>query len=479
MFKKAAFAAVIAFAALTTSATAWSDAFSNGLPVNEKGILQVGTNEAADITVAAGVSREDVLSYPGATYIAVKFDAFNLPEGDEVVVRSPDSTVSYKYTGKGRGDDGSFYSTFIPGDKAVVEYVSRNKEDVTRFGYTIPAFARGYQPRPVESICGKDDSVPAKCYANSTSLGAELPLAYERSQTVARLLIGGTSLCTGWLAGSDGHMITNEHCIEEASSAAKIDIEFEAESASCEDKCETQLGCKGTVVATTSTFVTNDKTIDYAVIKLPESADLKKYGYLQLRESGPVVKETIYIPQHPVGWAKRIAAKIDSGADATVESVGVTLSCGNNQVGYSADTQGGSSGSPLLAKTDNNVVALHHCGGCSNQAVDIRDVIADLKSKNIVINNLIAGSNGPTPLPTSQTPAPTSQTPAPTTKTPAPTTKTPAPTTKTPAPTTKTPAPTTKTPAPTTKAPTNCSDFGFFSCPAECNWSWSSWSCEA
>jgi len=57
-------------------------------------------------------------------------------------------------------------------------------------------------------------------------------------------------------------------------------------------------------------------------------------------------------------------------------------------VGYNADTQGGSSGSPVLSATDNAVVALHHCGGCQNVAVDVRDVISSLKTKGISIANL-------------------------------------------------------------------------------------------
>ena len=37
-------------------------------------------------------------------------------------------------------------------------------------------------------------------------------------------------------------------------------------------------------------------------------------------------------------------------------------------MGYRADTQGGSSGSPVIAISDNAVMAIHHCGGCSSYA---------------------------------------------------------------------------------------------------------------
>ncbi|TYZ67821.1 hypothetical protein PybrP1_002729, partial [[Pythium] brassicae (nom. inval.)] len=213
------------------------------------------------------------------------------------------------------------------------------------------------------------------------------------AQSVARLLINGSGLCTGWLAGSEGHLITNQHCIETAADARVIDIEFAAESASCAEECKQQLGCAGTIAATTSTFITNSPIStgsDYALIKLPASANIAAYNFLQLRASGPVLNERIYIPQHPGGKAKRIASVLDSGKDATVESVTTNDSCGSNQVGYNADTEGGSSGSPIIGASDNKVIALHHCGGCRNSAVNIKDVIADLKRKNIVVANLIA-----------------------------------------------------------------------------------------
>jgi hypothetical protein len=48
-------------------------------------------------------------------------------------------------------------------------------------------------------------------------------------------------------------------------------------------------------------------------------------------------------------------------------------------MGYRADTQGGSSGSPVVAHSDNQVVALHHCGSSTiNTGVLIEQVISTL-----------------------------------------------------------------------------------------------------
>ncbi|GLE01311.1 hypothetical protein PINS_up010141 [Pythium insidiosum] len=300
MFKKAAIAAALLVAALSSpTAYGWADA-AQSFGRNEKGVLQIGTTEPANIQARVGESREDIISYPGAQYIAVRFDAFDLPAGDEVVIRSPDFSVLYTYRGKGRNDAGSFFATHVLGDKVVVQYIARNKEAAAgqRLAYAIPAFARGFQPRPTESVCGKDDSEPAKCYATSNT---DLPLAYTRAQAVARLLINGTSLCTGWLAGSEGHLFTNEHCIDNPSLAASTDIEFNAESASCAEQCQVQLGCKGTVVTTKSTFVTNSVERDYAVLKLPATADIQKYGFPAAARERPDARRAHLHPAAPGG----------------------------------------------------------------------------------------------------------------------------------------------------------------------------------
>ncbi|ETN04389.1 hypothetical protein PPTG_15062 [Phytophthora nicotianae INRA-310] len=365
---------------------------ASGLEYTDTGVAIVGTTEPLDVNVTAGTSREDLISYEFASYIAVHFAGFNLPEGDSVVISSPDAnvTVSHTYTNRGRDQTGTFIASFIPGNSVAVMYTSVGTASAGQ-GYRITGFSRGYPTMQHESVCGDgDQSLPAKCYAPGTNLSESLPEAYTKAQSVARLLINGTYLCTGWLGGSEGHLFTNHHCFEQEEWALTTDIEFAAESSSCSDQCETQLGCPGTLVATTSTLIADDEDIDYAVVQLPDCVDLSPYGYLQLRESGPVVNESIYVPQHPDGYAKRIVSTIDNGDSTTVLSVGEDGNCGTEQVGHDADTQGGSSGSPLISSNDNLVVGIHHCGGCANTAIDVRTVLADLASKNITIKNLVA-----------------------------------------------------------------------------------------
>ncbi|HEV2853812.1 MAG TPA: DUF4082 domain-containing protein [Thermoanaerobaculia bacterium] len=324
--------------------------------------------------------------YPGAAYIAPHFSRFHLAPGDSVIVRSPDGSRSWKYEGFGNGELGKgpdgFWGIHIPGETAVIELYSHNPAG--GYGYKIDRFARGFRRDEMdqaalgaEAICGVDDSNWAKCYQSSE------PLIYSKSRAVARLLIAGTSACTGWLLGSQGHVITNQHCIGSSTDAANTNFEFMAEGATCSTSCNSWFGCPGTVVATTSTLIKSDAPRDYALVKLP-SNPTGTYGFLQFRSNGAVVDERIYVPQHPQAWGKRIAvfstAAQDQSGYAEVYSL-TEPACqtgGPADVGYFADTEGGSSGSPVLGYNDHLVVALHHCANCPNRGVPAQSIISHL-----------------------------------------------------------------------------------------------------
>ncbi|GAB9464494.1 hypothetical protein Gpo141_00001923 [Globisporangium polare] len=97
---------------------------------------------------------------------------------------------------------------------------------------------------------------------------------------------------------------------------------------------------------------------------------------------------TLPVPQQPDGWAKRVAYTVDNDASSTITSLAGVTSCGSNKVGYNADTAGGTSRSPVLSATDNLVVALHHCDGWKNTAVNVLDILKDPKYKAISVANI-------------------------------------------------------------------------------------------
>ena len=324
------------------------------------------------------------LSVAGASYIAPHFAAFSLPEGAHLVVRAADGSRERTYTGKGKDIPGSqgFWGMHMPGDSAIIELYSQvavpeGAVVIDRFARGTDAFSQlleGYESDAVgdKAICGSDESDWAQCFTSTE------PTAYDKSRAVARLIINGSSACTGWLVGSEGHLLTNEHCLGSSSDALNTDYEFMAEG-SCTTECTTFGGCPGTVEADTATLVQLDAGLDYALVKLPVNLT-STYGFFQMRSDGAVLDERIYIPQHAAAWGKRIAFK-DGTQDAVVTTLTASPCSGTgNDVGYMADTQGGSSGSPVVAYGDNLVIALHHCANCPNRGVPVEPIIADLGS---------------------------------------------------------------------------------------------------
>ncbi|OWZ15758.1 hypothetical protein PHMEG_00010538 [Phytophthora megakarya] len=258
-----------------------------------------------------------------------------------------------------------------------------------------------------ESLCGTDESIEAAC-APSWASNGEGAIMLMKSQPVARLSIikeNGMEIayCTGWLIGCDGHLMTNQHCIGDDEDAYNTKVEFLAESATCRagETCDTRGGCPGSVGITSTTLVAVSEDLDYALVRLGVNTNadyLKLYkktgGYLQFRGSGAALNEGIYIPQHPLGYGKRIAW-LHNGQPGRVESLTVT-ECGKDDVGYYVDTQEGSSGSPIIAVSDNNVIAMHHCGGCLNGAIPAQSIIEDLTLKGVLPKCTVAGESNTT-----------------------------------------------------------------------------------
>ncbi len=360
-----------------------------------------------------GLIWEQKLHWPQAGYISIHFSQFDLAKGDLVEISDPSGQHVYTYMDKGKKVKlhkkkkkqqtkqlSEFWASHIPGDTAIVRLYSKNKHGAR--GFVIDKWVRGYERGYIdailsgmeeeegafiEAICGTDDKEWAKCHDGTTM--------YDESRAVARLLINGSGACTGWLLGSEGHLMTNEHCIGSQSDASNTDYEFMAEGATCATSCTGWFACPGTVEASSATLVKLSSSLDYALVLLPTNVT-STYGYMQLRNELPTVGERIYIPQHPGGKGKMLAVTVDNGDYATVYSTNESPCAGGpGDIGYYADTEGGSSGSPVLAYEDHLVVALHHCANCPNRGVPIPSIITDLGSS--IPANAVGGGGTPTP----------------------------------------------------------------------------------
>lgn len=353
------------------------------------------------------------INAPMGDFLALNFSNFNLPPDDVVIVRAASLNSTEKRVFRYRGDEtkAPFITDSLRALSVTVELITKKEADAMTpmfcKGFAINSYRNTAQPAnnklsEVEEVCGSDDTKEAACF----KLDGD---AYVKSRAVIRLLIHketGSFFCTGWLVGCEGHVLTNNHCISTQAHASATQFEFDAQGASCNTQCNSPLACTGDVRAQSATLITTSVDLDYALVKLDINWS-NEYGYLTLRETGAELSERIYVPQHPSGWGKRIAMKTDSDfGKVTSLSTG---GCAPDQVAYDLDTRAGSSGSPVIAWKDNAVVALHHCGGCPNTAINSYKIVNDLRSKNLLPKCALyaPATKAPTPAPT-PVPAPVS-----------------------------------------------------------------------
>ncbi len=299
----------------------------------------------------------------GASYIALHFRDFDLGPGGVLRVSDPQGGQAYELTGKGKMAAGTFWSQHVKGEAAVLEMHAPNAPRKPPF--VIDGYVGGARPPVAEAICGADDKRAAACYKDSH------PTEYARGRAVARLLSHGDGFCTGWLVGPDNLLITNNHCISTPEAARDTDFEMNGETAVCGEPtaAPSKIFSGGEMLMT-------DAVLDFTLIRV-NGNPAAEFGYLEIDNRKAEVGEEIYILGHPGGRLKEFTIASSHGSDtggvARVYSLTEPpcMGPGYNDVGYYGDTEGGNSGSPVLARKSNKVIALHHCADCPNRGVPI------------------------------------------------------------------------------------------------------------
>lgn len=292
------------------------------------GRQRVGVLERVNVLLTG--SR--TFQYPGATYVKVHLTG--------------DATVSDARGGQVQRP-GNGWALSVEGDTAVVR----------GFGVRVDRVAHGTKPlRRTESVCGGDEKVDAVCFRSSD------PEAYYRSKAVARLLINGVELCTAWRVGPQNRLLTNNHCFTDTRTARDTEVWFNYMCAACGgfDVYRSTKVWADQVLATS-------EVLDYTLFTVSDFAAISRFGYLELDLRRPARGEELYIPQHPSGDPTSIAMGGSCGVDnPSYDGYDVAT-----DISYYCDTEGGSSGSPVLLKSSDKVVALHHFGGCPNSGVRV------------------------------------------------------------------------------------------------------------
>lgn len=385
-----------------SASTATGPATAPGATVSEKAPLSIDLASAMvalQTPIAVTASADNAPSQLNFSHsestksLAVHFSALKLADGDKLVLRGKQNE-NYTITTGSEPTSGGFWSRPIAGSYVTIELVPA--KSVTAAQRTAIGFAvaiDGYKDMGTtqqEENCGTDDSQPAKCLITAAPNDVQM---YLKAQAVARVLINGSVPCSGAVLGaSGGYFITAAHCIHTAKDAREAILEFGAESSECSDASKIQMGSQGSDFLRNSELYAVNIALDYVIVKLDLSATtnlLAKFGSLKLRAAGATSGEELFIPHHPNAYAKRVSAK--NGGKALTAQVGVAkLACSGqvaDQIAYTADTVGGSSGAPVISAVDYAIIGVHRCGGCTsvgtNSGLNAKVISEDLKAQGL------------------------------------------------------------------------------------------------
>ena len=312
----------------------------------------------------------DVFFFKDASFIKIHLKKICLKESDSLTISNDEE--SYKIVGPMNGEmwlpslNSSFAKIFLKGG------------DNSKPFYEIDEVGIGFEANRdrVESICQNDDRRNAVCYSQDMQAAAD---------PVGRMLFqeGGVwYLCTGSLISSSGHFLTNNHCISDQSGASSLEVWWRYQSSTCN-------GTSGSKEYTSngSTFLTTNENLDFTLLQITDT-NIQKYGFIPIANREAVKGERIWIPQHGGGNIKTFAVEsdMDQGGYAIVDDASLDGNVANSDIGYYADTEGGSSGSPVL-DLSNKLLAIHHfglpygypCGSYMNQGVKMSLIYPKIK----------------------------------------------------------------------------------------------------
>ncbi|GGM46900.1 hypothetical protein GCM10012275_17440 [Longimycelium tulufanense] len=346
---------------------------------------EVGTEETVSVRLGTDTTTATI-HRTGAWYVKVRIAGLHLQPGESLTVADPDGSEIHTYSADPRraapGDspaspDGAgFWALSVTGDTAVVSLRGRDGaapsplssatlDRITR-GFTELEFAQRAAVQPF-SICGRNDYKDVVCYRSNA------PTEFSKTPPVARLLMNGRTLCSGWRLGPNNRLMTNNHCLANTNIARRTEVWFNYQCPTCGGS-----GSEPVTKVLGNQVLKTDAGLDFTLFDVRNFNAVTKFGYLELDARLPGIGEEMYLVEHPRGQTKKLALADDQSrsGNCEVRDVRVDGNIRDSDIAYMCDTEGGSSGSPVLSRRTHRVIALHHFGGCPNQGVRI-DLIAN------------------------------------------------------------------------------------------------------
>lgn len=345
--KKLVFAIVVG---ITLVAFSHGSSFGQDLKPQEEGeIVSIDVRTPAfepTESTARTVWQHEFTDWPGSASLRLRFGDVEVPEGVadglvELLIQDRSGAVVERFSGRDLEALAGRWSVAVPGDYALISLVA--PQPPVGLALAVDAVARTTSPGVSLSIISKNDLQPISAYEHD-------PFIVSLARPVAKLsfVVGDHSyVCSGFLI-SDDLLMTNEHCVNSDATCLTTVARFGYQTDSMGvPRPGAQYRC--------TELVAVDYELDMALLRLERSPG-KEWGVLQVADEAPSAAEPMLIIQHPGGRPKMIS----------INECAVTLPVApgrgqDTDIAHGCDTEGGSSGSPVI-NTSGKVIGLHHFG---------------------------------------------------------------------------------------------------------------------
>jgi V8-like Glu-specific endopeptidase len=333
-----------------------------------------------------GFTWAATLEAPGATALRLHFTHIDLAPGAELYLHTPRGEAFGPYTGSGLLGTGEFWAHTVAGDTVTLQISqpgdSRRPSSfqVGEIGYVDLSRVHGVpkpDPQAGEQLC----SFNANCVENANCNAIPSAISNARNAIAHMEFVSGGFLyyCSGGLVNDNGpttdnpYFLTANHCVDRSSEASSLQ-NFYQYSVACNGTCpslyfynQNPPPFPRTVGAT---IVSTSKTSDYTLMQLsqpaPSGSALLGWNKTAVANSNGTA---LYRISHPGGAPQAYSTQSVNTSRTTCRSWprGAWI--------YSVDTlgatEGGSSGSPVLA-ADGRIVG-QLSGACGFNVNDVCD----------------------------------------------------------------------------------------------------------